>query len=287
MNEATQRKPPSSVWVVLKRILAAIVTLLATIGFLANAVGLVSIWVARRPASDTVTTLSVFVNNKLGTVHQALGWISARSDESRRALTRINNAPSTLDDRIDQGSPLVTELVNATRDEVAPKIAETRAQAVALRDAVASVNAALETLDSFGFVNVPTLGDELSTVSERVDAAQTDVQELRAALEEAKTAASGNLVAALTARTMKLDNRLAQIKSTAVKFQATVEQKQQQLADLSHTVLRAINLLVLSLSMLFLVVAAGQVLLIYVCWQYVRTGRFPLLRVARADLAAL
>jgi hypothetical protein len=154
-------------------------------------------------------------------------------------------------------------------------------------DAVASVNAALETLDSFGFVNVPTLGDELITVSERVDAAQTDVQELRAALEEAKTAASGNLVAALTARTMKLDNRLAQIKSTAVKFQATVEQKQQQVADLSRTVLRAINLLVLSLSVLFLVVTAGQVLLIYVCWQYVRRGRFPLLRVARVDLAAL
>ena len=39
--------------------------------------------------------------------------------------------------------------------------------------------------------------------------------------------------------------------------------------------------------MLFLVVAAGQVLLIYVCWQYVRRGRFPLLRVARVDLAAL
>ena len=127
----------------------------------------------------------------------------------------------------------------------------------------------------------------MSTVSERVDAAQTDVQELRAALEEAKTAASGNLVAALTARTMKLDNRLAQIRSTAVKFQAIVEQKQQQLADLSHTVLRAINLLVLSLSVLFLVVAAAQVLLIYVCWQYVCTGRFPLLRVARVDLAAL
>ena len=47
MNEATQRKAASSVWVVLKRILAAILTLLATIGFLANAAGLVSIWVAR------------------------------------------------------------------------------------------------------------------------------------------------------------------------------------------------------------------------------------------------
>lgn len=273
--------------VALKRILAVIVTLFATIGFLVNVAGFVSIWVARRPACDSVTTLSTFVNNKLGTVHQALARITARSDESQRALARISNAVSALDDRLDQSNPRLKELATAMRDEVSPKIAETRAQAAALRDAVTFVNAALETLDSGGFVKVPALGDELSTVSERVDAAQTDVQELRAALEEARTIASANLVAALTERTTKIDNRLAQIKSVAVKFQATVEQKQQQLTDLARRVLRAINLLVLSLSMLFLVMAAGQVLLIYVCWQYVRRGKFSSLRVARLNLAAL
>jgi hypothetical protein len=84
----------------------------------------------------------------------------------------------------------------------------------------------------------------------------------------------------VTARTIKIDNVLAQMKSAVVKYQATVAQKQQQVTDLSHTMLRAINLLVLSLTALFLVVATGQVLLIYVCWQCVRRGRFPSLRVA-------
>ena len=133
-------------WVVLKRILAAIVTLLATIGFLANAAGLVGIWVARRPARDTVTTLSTFVNNKLGTVHQALARVGARADQSRQALARINNATRALGDRLDQGSPLLTQLVSATRDGLGPNIAEMRAQALVLHDGVVSVNAALETL---------------------------------------------------------------------------------------------------------------------------------------------
>ena len=274
-------------WVVLKRIFAAIVTLLATIGFLANAAGLVSIWVARRPASETVTRLSTFVNNKLGTVHQALARISARSDESRLALTRINNAMSTLHDRFDQGSPLLTELVSATRDELGPKIAETRAQAAALHDGMMSVNAVLETLDTLGFITVPRLGDELSTLSDRVDAAQTDVQELRVAIEEARTTPSATLVAAVTTRTTKIDDRLARIKSTAIKFQAIVEQKEQRMADLSRTVLLTINLLVLSLTALFLVGAAGQVLLICVCWQYVRSGiHVAARRVTRMNLKA-
>ena len=115
---------------------------------------------------------------------------------------------------------------------------------------------------------------------------QNDVQELRATIAEAKTAASANFVAAVTARTNKIDSGLAQIKSTAVKYQATVAEKQQQITNFSHTLLRAINLLVLSMTALFLVVAVGQVLLIYVCWQCVRKGRFPLLRVARVNLAA-
>ena len=154
-----------------------------------------------------------------------------------------------------------------------------------MHDGVVALNAALETLDSLGFIAVPTFTDELSAVSKRLDAAQNDVQELRATIAEAKTAASANLVAGVTARTNKIDSGLAQIKSTAVKYQSTVAEKQQKVSDLSHTLLRAINLLVLSMTALFLVVAVGQVLLIYVCWQCVRTGRLPLLRVPRVYLA--
>ena len=149
-----------------------------------------------------------------------------------------------------------------------------RAQATALHDRVVAVNAALETLDSLGVISVPTFSDELSAVSERVDAVQSDFQELRAAIDEARTGAVANLVASVTTRTTKIDNVLSQIKSTAVKYQAGVVQKRQQVTDLSHRILRAINLFVLSLTALFLVVAAGQVVLIYVLWQYVRTGRF-------------
>jgi hypothetical protein len=161
-----------------------------------------------------------------------------------------------------------------------------RPQAAALHDSVAAVNAALEMLDGLGFIKVPALSDELSAVSDRLAAAESDVQELRAAIGDTKAAASANLVAAMTARTIKIDNVLTQIKSTAGKHQAAVAQTQQRMADLSHSVLRAINLLVLLLTALFLVAAAGQILLIYVCWQYVRRGKFPVMRVGRMNLAA-
>jgi predicted nucleic acid-binding Zn-ribbon protein len=282
MNEPTQfqaHKAASCVWLVFKRTLAVIVILIATIGFLANAAGLAGMWVVRRPARDTVTALSTFVNDKLGLVDQALVRVNARADDGRQALAQVNNAVSKLSDHLEENSPLLTALTGAVRDDLAPKIAEMRAQALALRDGVISVNAALETLNSFGFITVPTLSDELGAVSERVNAAQSDVQELRLAIDEVRTGVSANLVAGVTARTIKIDNVMAQIKSTTVKYQAAVTEKRQQVTDLSHKILRAINLIVLLLTGLLLVVAAGQVLLIYVCWQYVRRGRFPSLRV--------
>jgi predicted nucleic acid-binding Zn-ribbon protein len=274
----SQPKVAGRVWVVLKRILAAIVILVATITFLGNAAGLVGIWVVRQPVRDTVMALATSVDEKLGKVDEALARLSARADEARQALARVNDAASKLGDRVEDGSPLRTALTGAY-DDLVPEIAEIRAQAAALHDGVVSVNAALETLDSLGYINVPTFTNELSAVAEWVDAVQVDLQELRASIDQAKTAASANFVAAVTTRTTKIDNVMAQIKATTVKYQATVAQKRQQVIELSRRVLRVINLLVLSLSVLFIVVGVAQVLLTYVCWQYVRRGRSPLGRV--------
>lgn len=282
MHEETQPQAPeaaSCVWVIFKRLLGVGVMLIATTGFLANAAGLVGIWVVRQPARDTCTAFSTFVNEKLAMVDQALSRVSARTDDGRQALAQINNAASKLSDRFEENSPLLTALTGAVRDELAPRIADMRAQAFAIHDGVVSVNAALETLNRFGFITVPTLSEKLSAISERVDAAQSDVQELRMSIGEVRTAASADLVAAVTTRTMEIGNLMAQIKSTAVQYRAAVAQKREQVTDISRRLLRVVNLIVLLLTALFVVIAAGQVLLIYVCWQYVRRGRFPLLRV--------
>jgi hypothetical protein len=284
MYEATSVQAPKSanrVWAILKRILVAIAILIAAIGLVLSVAGLVGLWGARGLANNAVTALSTALNSKLGAVDQALARVNAGADQGRQALARVNNAASKLGDRIEQGSPALNALAGAVHDDLGPKVADTRAQAATLRDGVVAVNATLETLNRLPFIDLPTLTDELSAVSERVQAAQNDAQDLRAAIAEARAGASANFVAAVTAQTIKIDNGLAQIQATVARQQATLAQRQQQVTDLSNTLLSAINLIVILLTVLFLVFVAGQVLLIYVCWQYVRTGRFPSLRVAR------
>jgi len=248
----------------LKRVFAVIVIVLATIAFLANVAGLVGVWVVRKPARETVTTLSTLVNDKLGKLNDALGRVGFRADEGRQAVARINNAASQVGDRVENNGPMVTTLINATRDDLAPKIVKLRAQAGALRDATVSVNAALETFNSLEVVTVPTFSEELSAVSARIDAIQEDVEDLRAKIDEMRSGASANLVTAVKTRTDRIDNVIGQIQSTAAKYQGLALQKRKQVADRAQKIVHTINLLALSLTALFLLVAAGQVLLIYV-----------------------
>lgn len=174
MTKPIQLQAPtaaSRVWAVFKRIFALILLLLATIGFFANATGLVSIWLVRQPARRTVTALSTLVNSKLERVDHALARVRERADDARQAVTRVNNAANNLGDQFEERSPLLTALASAAGDDLAPKIVDAREQAAAIHDGVVSVNAALETLDSLGFIAVPTFTDELSAVSKRLDAA--------------------------------------------------------------------------------------------------------------------
>jgi septal ring factor EnvC (AmiA/AmiB activator) len=246
---------------VLRRILAIIVILVATIAFLVNAAGLVGIWVIRRPVQDTVTVFSRSVDEKLGIVDRALARFTAGADEGRQALARINDAAKKLSDRLEENRPLLTTLT-AARDDLGPRMTELRARAVALHDAALRVNAVLETLDNLGLVTVPTFSNELGAVAERLDAIEGDVQELRARIDEAQTTASANLIAAVTQRTHKINSVIGQIQSTAAKYQTTVAQKREQVADRARKVVHAINFLILSFTALFVAVAAGQVLLI-------------------------
>lgn len=271
MNDALSNSNTSGVWI--KRTLAIVVILLATICLLVNTAGLVGVWIVRRPACDSITNLSTFVNEKLGRIDQALTRVTERADDGKQALALVNSAASKLSDRLEENRPVLTALTDAARENLSPKIAEMRTQATALHDAVIRVNGALETLDSLGLFNVPTFTDELSAVSERIDALQDGIQDFRAATDQARDGASGNLVTAVTARTTKLDDVMTQIQSAATKYQATVAEKRQQVSDLARRVLRIINLVALLLTALFLVVAAGQLLLIRACWQYVRLSK--------------
>jgi hypothetical protein len=89
--------------------------------------------------------------------------------------------------------------------------------------------------------------------------------------------------AAVTQRTARIDTALARIQDTVNTYQATVTRTQTRVTATSNAVLLLIDVGVVSLTLLFIIFAIGLVLLLWVCWQFVRTGHFPSLRVMYAS----
>ena len=188
-----------------------------------------------------------------------------------------------LGNRIDANSPLVDKFNQLVNTNLAPSLEKVSTAAATVHDAVVSLNSKLELLNRLPNIQVPTLTNQLSAVSDRAQQAQTAVQDLQTSLADVKSGLVTTVVAAVTQRTARIDAALARIQDTVNTYQATVTRTQRRVTAISNTVLLLIDVGTVSLTLLFIIFAIGLVLLMWVCWQFVRTGHFPSLRVLYAS----
>ena len=261
------------------RILLAVIMIIAVVGFIVNLAGLVGLWVAFAPARSAVTDVTATTTHSLEVVDNGLGRVNTQVQDARQTITRVNNEAANLGDRIQANSPLVTRLSQLVDNELAPRIENAQSTASTIHDAVVSFNGVLVALNRLPATTAPRLNDELGSVSVRAQEAQTAVQDVRATLAAMKAGTVTKAEAAVTQLTSRIDAALARIQATVNKYQAKVTDTQTRITSISNTLLLLIDVLVVSLTLLFIIFAAGLVLLMYVGWRYVGTGRFPSLRV--------
>ncbi|HEX6551655.1 MAG TPA: hypothetical protein VF026_02750 [Ktedonobacteraceae bacterium] len=262
------------------RVLVAVIMVIAVVGFIGNVAGLVGVWVVRAPAHSSVTDVTATTTHSLGIVDNGLTRVNTQVQDARQTITQVNNEAANLGDHIQANSPLVTRLSQLVDNTLAPRIENARATASTIHDAVVSFNGVLVALNRLPATTAPRLNDEIGSVSVRAQEAQAAVQDMRATLAAIKAGTVTKAEAAVTQLTSRIDAALARIQAIVNKYQAKVTDTQTRITSASNTLLLLIDVLVVSLTLLFIIYAAGLVLLMYFCWLYVRTGRFPSLRVA-------
>lgn len=288
MSEATSTKKSQAGnrWLnIAMRILAGVVILIAAIGFLLSLAGIVGIWSAYGPARSAVTDVAATATHGLEVVDNGLGRVNTRVQDARQSLTRVNDAAAKLGNRIQANSPVLSALSQLVDTDLAPRIENARTTAFAIHDAVVSFNGTLVVLDRLPGVTVPTLTGALSAVSDRAQEAQAAVQDLRTTVANVKAGTVTKAQDAVMNLTSRIDAPLAQIQATVNKYQATVANAQARVVSTRDTILTLIVVSAVSLTILLLAFAAGEVLLIYLCWLVVRTGRFPSVRITLPEVS--
>ncbi len=290
MSEAISSKPttkPSTAgkrWLdIIGRILVAVIMVLAVLGLVVNVAVLVGVWTAYGPARSAVTDVSTTMTQALQVADKGMVRVNGYVQNARQTLTQVNNEAAQLGDRAKTSSPLITTLSQQVDSKLAPRIENARMTSVAIHDAVVKVNSALVALNRFPGVTVPTLSNQLSSVSDRAQEAAAAAQDLRVTLANIKAGIVTKAESAVMQVTSRIDTPLARIQGLVNTYQAKVAQVQERVASTTNTILTLILVTAVSLTLLLIIFSAGLVLLIYVCWQYVRFGRFPSLRVVSAS----
>ncbi len=269
MSEVVSSKPPKAGrrWLtIISRILVALFLLLAVFGFICSVAGIAGVWYARSNARNAVIDVTNVTMKTLTTVNNGLGRVNTQVQDARQKVTQVNDAAAKLGNRIETNSPLVDTFNQLVSTTLAPSLQKVSTTAAAVHDAVVALNSKLELLNRLPNVQVPTLTDQLSAVSDRAQEAQTAVQDLQTSLADVKSGLVTTVAAAVTQRTARIDART-----------------QQRVTATSNAVLLLIDVGTVSLTLLFIIFATGLVLLMWVCWQFIRTGHFPSLRVLYAS----
>ena len=261
------------------RILVAMLIVIAAVGIMVNVVGVVGVWIVHGPAISGVTDVTATLTHTLGTVNNGLTRVNTQVQDARQTLTQVNTEAAKLGNRVQANSPIVTKLSQLVDTALAPRIENARTTASSIHDAVVSFNALSVVLNRLPATTAPRLNDALASVSDHTREAQARVQDLRVTLAGVKAGLVTNAEAAVTQLTSRIDAALGRIQGIVNQYQAKVTNTQTRLTSTSNTLLLLMNVLAVSLTILFLMFAAGLVLLLYVCWQYVRKGRFPSLRI--------
>jgi hypothetical protein len=285
-SETAPVKPPAKPakkrnrWLdITSRILVGIVMVLTIVGLLIDISQLVGVWVAYGPARNSVITVSNTVIQGLQVADKGLTRANGYVTQARQTVTDVNNAASLLGDNIKTNSPLITALGQRVETKLAPVLDQVQTATSSVHDAALKVNGALEALNRFPGVTIPTLNNQLATISDRSQQAESATQDLRVTLANIKAGLVTKAGTTLKQVTARIDAPLAKIQSLINTYQAKVINAQNRVTSTKDQILTWLLVTAISLTILCLIVAAALLLLFLVCLQYVLHGRFPSLRV--------
>ena len=265
---------------IIKRILVGVVMVLTLVGLILNISGLVGVWAAYGPARNSVITVSNSLTQALQVADKGLTRANGYVTTARQTLNQVNTQATQLGDKVQMNSPLITALSQRVDTKLVPILEQAQTTASSIHDATLKVNGALEALNRFPGVTVPTLNNQLTGISDRAQEAQSAAQDLRVTLANIKAGAVTKAETAVMKITARIDAPLVRIQSLVNTYQTKVANAQDRVTSTTNTTLTWLLITAVSLTILSIIVTVALLLLIFVCWQYIRHGHFPSLRIA-------
>lgn len=227
-----------------RKVAAVLVMVLSVIGVLICLAVVVGAWVLNEPATTAITTSLDTADDYVEVAEQATEQVDSRLSQVQ---SLIQSLTATAPERAAEARATVEQ-------KVAPVVSQVQETITVIQSGIATANQLLTQFSRLPGVNVPSLSEQLGELNQRITQADSTLDTLTSALAD-KEFDSSKVSAAVN----NLSARLAELRVTLDSVATRLASAHSTIATASSATPAAIDKISIVVSLLGLLLGAGQV----------------------------
>ena len=257
------------------RIIAWLVIVISIAGILFSAVIITGAWLVNEPLTQELTGILTGLQSGLEVIDTSLERLDVGLSSARQTAQTVQEAVGKLGEQMEQSNPVISVLAKNVNEDLVSKINSARESVLAVRDAVTAFNNALSAVSALPFVNIPALPNDLQNIADRLADVALLVQQLRSLVADVKAGVVETLIDPISKSADQIDQDLGNIQAGLGAFREKIATAQEQIAALLSEIPVWIDILSISITLVFTWVLLAQLGLVFISRGYLKTGYLP------------
>lgn len=243
---------------------------LSLLAFLIVFIILIKGWSFRAPLKEGVSGIVEVAQQALRRIEGGTARLQAPVDRALVVLDQVDAAVREGGERVEDRNPPMSQILETLKDRFPQEIEAAVQIASSVGEAVVILNKSLETINRFSRVEVPTLKEELTGLSDGIRETEARLQEFRESIGGIKAGVVQTGVESVLAHTKTFRKPLVRIQQTLEKTKNLLAAKRKAMIEMEMNLLFIIDLGILGLSLLCPLLMAGQICLMLASWRMFR-----------------
>jgi hypothetical protein len=252
----------------LKRVLAAIVMAVSVLVLVLSLAGIAGTWIVRGQLAAELVGIVTVAETGVTAAMQGVEGVDTALTRAREQVAAVESDVQAFGADLEQNKPLLTAISDKLDLGLAPLVESARETMTTVRETVAAVNSTIEAVNAIPFVSVPVPElESLNKLSQDVQSFRTEVQNLRAAIDQRRSEVIAGGVSIITTPTSRIGASLDDVQSRVSAYSRQLGAVQKGLSTLKSAIGRWLTWLAVILTLILLWLAFSQVGLLVLSWR--------------------
>ncbi|MEJ2211052.1 MAG: hypothetical protein P8129_18715 [Anaerolineae bacterium] len=253
---------------IVKRILAVVVMVVSILVLVLGLAGIAGTWIVRARVHTAVVDIVTGAEARAANVQQGLDQLDTALTQAHDQVAAVEQEVLALGADLDQNQPLLTAISDKLGLDLAPLVDRAREIMATIRETAAAMNSIVETVNALPFISkpIPEL-EALNELAQKVEAFETDVQNLRTTIDQRRREIIGGAVSLITTPASQIRGTLAEMQSTVSGYSQEVDTVQAGLSRFRSAIGGWLTWTGVILTLMLLWLALSQAALFVLGWR--------------------